>query len=301
MPHKCRKYVVVIGSLAAGYYYFRHRPEQLVQTKDIDCLLRPRVQAIPAGRRLAEQLLNNGWHYHPTDEFPTPGNAETAVEKLPVVRLSPPGNESWFIELLTVPENESDFAKSYVPLKTTHGYFSLCSFGGLGLTQWKPLETEFGIAIARPEMMAMANLLHHASIGDELMSGALAGRSIKRSNKDLGRVLALAYLAEDKKADALLDWLPAWREALAEHFPEGWARYASATGDGVRALLASPNDLEEAHHSCQIGLAASLHLTKSQLEVAGKRLLVDAIEPLEKLGRERLAKGERPRTSDFNP
>jgi hypothetical protein len=40
------------------------------------------------------------------------------------------------------------------------GHFSLCSFGFLSLIDFKPIETPFGIRIARPEMMAMANLLY---------------------------------------------------------------------------------------------------------------------------------------------
>jgi hypothetical protein len=286
MPEECRKYVVVIGSLAAGFQFFGEREDQLVQTKDIDCLLRPRVEAIPAGRKVAERLLDSGWKYHPTEEFPAPGTAETPVGKLPVVRLAPPGEEIWFIELLTVSEDETDFKKRYVPLDTSHGRFSLCSLGGIGLTQWRPILTEYGISVALPEMMAMANLLHHPQIGDELMSGSIAGRSIKRSNKDLGRVLALAYLAERKKEDSILEWAPNWREALCEHFPKTWVTYAAACGGGIRALLASPNDLEQAHHTCQSGLVASLQLTEATLQVTGERLLVDAIEPLEKMAKQ---------------
>ena len=286
MPEECRKYVVVIGSLAAGFQFFGDREDQLVQTKDIDCLLRPRVEAVPAGRKVAERLLDSGWKYHPTEEFPAPGTADTPVGKLPVVRLAPPGEEIWFIELLTVPEDENDFAKRYVPLDTSHGRFSLCSLGGIGLTQWKPVPTEYGISIARSEMMALANLLHHPRIGDELMSGSIGGRSIKRSNKDLGRVLALAYLAENRQADSLLSWAQDWHEALREHFPKTWRTYAAECGGGIRALLASPNDLEEAHHTCRSGLVASLQLTEMTLRVTGERLLVDAIEPLERMAKQ---------------
>jgi hypothetical protein len=288
MPEECKPYVMVIESLAAGFHFFGDREDQLVQTKDIDCLLRPRVQAVPTGRRLADQLLDSGWKYHATVEFPAPGTLETPDEMLPVVRLAPPGEESWFIELLTVPEDETDFEKRYVPMDTKHGRFSLCSLGGIGLTQWKPLPTEFGISVARPEMMALANLLHHPRIGDELMSGLIAGRSIRRSNKDLGRVLALANLAEAKQEDALLEWPKNWLDALNEFFPATWADYASACGGGVRALLASPNDLEEAHHTCQSGLVASLRLSEETLRVTGERLLVDVIEPIETMARQGL-------------
>ena len=208
-----------------------------------------------------------------------------------MARLDPPGGENWFIELLTAPEDEHDFAKRYVPLDTTYGRFSLCSLGGTGLMQWQPIATPFGISIARPEMMALANLLHHPVIGPESMSGSIGGRSIKRSNKDLGRVLALSYLAEAREADTLLEWEPAWSAALREHFPQTWPKFAAVCGDGLRALLSSPSDMEEAHHSCSAGLVASLQLTEMQLRVAGERLLTDAIEPLEKLSKQELGKG----------
>lgn len=283
IPEDCKQYVVVIGSLAAGYRFFGDDEKLLVQTKDIDCLLRPRVHAVAAGKKLTEQLMESGWLYHATEEFPRPGTPETKDEKLPVVRLAPPGEETWFIELLTVPDDEVNFKKSFIPLDTARGRFSLCSLGGISLTQWDPIETEFGIAIARPEMMAMANLLHHPKIGDEPMSGSIAGRSIKRSNKDLGRVLALAYLEEHKEEDSLLKWPENWRRALGEHFPQTWQSLAAKCGDGIRALLASRNDLEEAHHTWQAGLMAARQSTIDILKVTGERLLADAIEPLEKM------------------
>lgn len=282
LPESCRENVVVIGSLAAGYRYFSKEEDARVQTKDIDCLLRPFVEALTAGRAITNTLLESGWEYSSTEEFPTPGNDSTPDEKLPVVRLAPPGGASWFVELLTVAENEDGLGKAYLPLKTDHGRFSLCAFGGIRLAQWEPIKTKEGIAIARPEMMALSNLLHHKKIGDEPMSKAIGGRSIKRSNKDLGRVLALAYLAEREQEDALLEWPVHWREALEVFFPKTWTRLAADCGNGLRALLTSRNDLVEAHHTCQHGLVAALGLSLDTLRSAGERLLVDAIEPLEK-------------------
>lgn len=281
LPDSCRKNVVVIGSLAAGYRYFSKEKDARVQTKDIDCLLRPFVEALSAGRAITNTLLENGWSYSPTEEFPTPGDEFTPNEKLPVVRLAPPGGATWFVELLTVAEDEDGLGKAYLPLKTDHGKFSLCAFGGIRLAQWEPIQTKSGIAIARPEMMALSNLLHHKKIGDEPMSKAIGGRSIKRSNKDLGRVLALAYLAESEQEDALLGWPDHWRKALELFFPKTWTKLAADCGGGLRALLASRNDLEEAHHTCQHGLVAALGLNLETLRIAGERLLVDAVEPLE--------------------
>jgi hypothetical protein len=44
-------------------------------------------------------------------------------------------------------------------------------------------------------MMAAANLLSHKELGTARMTGAIEGRSLLRSAKDLGRVLSLAWLA----------------------------------------------------------------------------------------------------------
>ena len=184
-PDECKRNIVVIGSLAAGYRYFGGRSELMVQTKDIDCLLRPYVEAVSAGEAITEALMDAGWTYAPTEEFPQPGDQSTPEGKLPAVRLHPPGESTWFIELLTVGKTEADFGRGFVPLKTSYGKFGLCAFGGIRLAQWRPIPTELGIAIARPEMMALSNLLHHKEIRDEPMSKPIGGRSIKRSKRTL--------------------------------------------------------------------------------------------------------------------
>ena len=113
--------------------------------------------------------------------------------------------------------------------------------------------------ISRPETMALANLLHHPAIGPETMSGLIRGRRIKRSNKDLGRVLALACLAESNQEDALLGWARIWSEALQSRFPRTWRDFVPRVGDGLRQLLQPGHeaDLEEARHTCEHGLLVS--------------------------------------------
>ncbi|MCX2863673.1 hypothetical protein OOZ63_17730 [Paucibacter sp. PLA-PC-4] len=75
-------------------------------------------------------------------------------------------------------------AKKLQAIDTAHGTFALCSFDFLALAEWNPQMTKVGIRIARPEMLALANMLHHPTIVGTL----IAGTTWKRSNKDLGRV-----------------------------------------------------------------------------------------------------------------
>ena len=132
-------------------------------------------------------------------------------------------------------------------------------------------------------MMGFANLLEHTRIKPEPMSTAIVGRAIKRSNKDLGRILSIARLSPDGALDA---WSERWLRALQQEFPSQWRDLAASAGSGLRALLASPNDFEEAHHTCVTGLLAHLHsVTLENLRLTAERVIVDAVEPLEALAR----------------
>lgn len=198
VPADFRENIVVIDSLAAGYHFFKNQPSMQVRTKDIDCLLRPRLVAVDAGVAIANQLMNAGWTSRQEGLFEAPGTSVTHNHDLPAVRLNPPNLKAWFIELLTVPQSEHE-GNVWTRLELESGHYGLPSFRFLSLTAFEPLKTAFRLYYARPEMMALANLLEHPVISAQTMSSLFAGRSIKRSNKDLGRVLALARLSPLKR------------------------------------------------------------------------------------------------------
>ena len=195
-----------------------------------------------------------------------------------MVRLHPPNSKDWFLELLTVPDCSSLPGKNWTRLEMQDGHYGIPSFRFLSVATFNPVKTEFGVFCARAEMMALANLLENPKIKPAPMKGLIEGRQIKRSNKDLSRVLAIASLTAEEH---VLAWPDAWGESLREIFPSEWGAHARRTGAGLRELLASEEDLEQAHYCCINGLLASRHVTIERLRLQGLRLIQDAIEPFE--------------------
>ena len=111
-----------------------------------------------------------------------------------------------------------------------------------------------------------------------------AGRvDIRRSNKDLGRVIAIARLTVREDEAALETWPAVWAAALRSCYPKDWRELARRAGQGLRALLDSPADLEQAHFTCVNGLLNSEPPGREAFAIAGRRVLVDAVTPLAKL------------------
>lgn len=284
IPPEVKQNIIIIGSLAAAYWLFAADKTRGVRTKDVDCVLSPLVSAVEMGRAVAEKLLAAGWSPKTDGKFGKPGDGRTPESELPALRLYPPGGGDWFIELLTEPASEDQITRRWTRLPLASGeHYALPSFRFTGVAVFDAPSTPYGIRCARPEMMALANLLEHREFGDAVIEGSdYGGHPQKRRNKDLGRVLAIAALSPP---GAMELWPELWTKALQHCFPNHWRALAASAGAGLRKLLDSGEDLQEATFICANGLLSRKALSADQLGSIGRRLLAFAVEPLEKLGR----------------
>ena len=284
LPAGCRPDVIIIGSLAAGYHFFAGDARRSIRTKDVDCMFAPHAKAVGAAAQVTEQLLATQWQPRNEGGWGAPGNEGTPIDQLPMIRLKPPladGATGWFLELLGAPDETSEQAKTFHRVQTSIGHFAICSFNYLALTEWQPIQTSHGVRIARPQMMALANMLHHPRIAPDL----IAGTATKRSNKDLGRVLALAWLTAEHDRRSGSSELEVWpqhmAEALRARFPARARQLALNAGAGIRALMSSDGDREEALSVCNKGLLASLEVSRDAFAATGRRFIQQVVEPLE--------------------
>ena len=277
VPPECHEQIIIIGSLAAGYHFFGQDETRQVRTKDIDCMLVPRVTAVRTGETVAERLLAAGWSPRTDGIHCDPGTPSTPDDDLPAVRLHPPDQTEWYIELLTIHEPDDERDRSWARLKLPSGHFGLPSFRFLDPVTHEPLSTDLGLCYARPEMLALSNLLRNPVIRPDTMDALVEGRAIKRSNKDLGRVLAIARLSGD---DQTAEWPQAWEEALVALYESRWVDLALGSGSGLRSLLGSGPDLDEAVITNNTGLLSSDPVSREQLRLTGERLIHDVVEPL---------------------
>lgn len=286
LPDEVRANLIVCGSLAAAYWFFAGDGKRSIRTKDVDGLCSPHPKAVTTATSIAEQLLDAKWQPHCDPRFP-PGRSGDDVEKLPMVRLHPPEGNHWFLELMSAPPpyQKDSIPKKLQAINTVHGAFALCSFDFLALAEWRPITSSVGILIARPEMMALANMLHHPTISDRLIEGT----SWKRSNKDLGRVLALAHLTIERDrregTEVLGEWPDGMWTALQAKFSESAQELALGAGTGIRELMKRPADLKQAVHIANLSLLASMDLGVDELSITAERLEAEVLEPLEEIAR----------------
>jgi hypothetical protein len=283
MPEERRREIIIVGSLAAAYHFFGRDPRHEITTKDVDGMLSPNAVAVRSGRIIAERLFATGWTLRRDPEWGEPGDSSKPADELPILRLNPPGNTDWYLELAAAPAEGDTDAKTFERVTTKQGDFALHSFRFLALAEEDPLETGFGMRYARPEMMALANLLHHPRVAPELIKGT----TDKRSNKDLGRVLSLAWLSMDEDSESLDAWHPRWLSALRKRFPGEWRKLALRAGDGLRQLLDENHklDLDQASRIANLSLLRGRDLGPENLRATGRRVLVEALGPLEAAAR----------------
>lgn len=287
LPSGVRDNLIVCGSLAAAYWFFAGDGNRAIRTKDIDGLCSPHAKAVAAATAITDQLLDANWRPRDDPRFP-PGKPGDAPDGLPMVRLHPPQGSNWFLELMAAPPpyKPGSDAKKLQAINTAHGTFALCSFDFLALAEWNPQATLLGIKIARPEMMALANMLHHPTITDTL----IVGTTWKRANKDLGRVLALAYLTIERDrrvgTEVLGEWPASMWAALQEKFGPDARELALRAGTGIRELMRSEIDLNQAGHIANLSLLASMDLGVEELLATARRLEAEVIEELELLAAE---------------
>lgn len=284
LPKKHHGNIIIVGSLSAAAQLIKDVDTEL-RTKDIDGMLAPNATAVIVAKEIATTLIEEGWEPRAdTDRFTLPADGSTPKEKLPVVRLRPPGagKDEWFLELLGAPpalapdsEGKTRYSER---VETSTSHFEIPSFAYLGVTQYQPVHHESGLQLASVATMALANLLHHPLIEDKRMSAPIEGRRIKRANKDLGRVIAMAFISDQLDENAVENWPATWQLALKElGAPEVTRAKLGSINSGMQALLESREDQDEALHSINNGLLASRPMDIGQFQIAIQRYLQDTM------------------------
>lgn len=288
IPEALRENVIIVGSLAAGFHFFQTGDDDGVRTKDADLLLSPHSTAQITAGKATEVLMQDQWEFSNAAGRELVVGSTQAEQDLPMVRFRPPGSaeDSWYLELLSAPPPyvRGAPAKQSHRVTTKAGDFVLFSFRYLALAEWKPLPTDVGVRYARPSMMALANLLHHPKIDHDVL---IAGTTTVRSNKDLGRVLALAHLQTLRdRAQGTEDlglWADEMWKALKENFSGEAKELALRAGSGIRELLASERDLEQAMGVANLGLLAFHQVNKQAYRAIGRRFVAEVLEVLSEL------------------
>lgn len=258
----CSK-VVVVGSLAAAYHHWPKLKRRALSTKDADFLIHSPGDA----GSLMEEFLRAGWSRssQPGKEcFAKP--PATAPHECRAIRMVPPDTSDFFVELLGFPAKSQRESLLWKVVDLEDGRYGLPSFRFLGLGAEGAVATRYGLRCAEPSMMALANLLHHPTLGTQ----RIGNTGELRAAKDLGRVLALWFL---EVQDGRAAWGSIWRAGLKARFPRRWKSLAKRVGLGLQALLQDESALREAHDLALRGLLAGYPLEVDTFRVLAQEIL----------------------------
>ncbi|WP_442975046.1 efflux RND transporter permease subunit, partial [Salmonella enterica] len=86
--------------------------------------------------------------------------------------------------------------------------------------------------------------------------------------------IAIKIFGED------LDALRGQADALRARFPGRARQLAESAGTGLRELMASDGDLDEALSICNRGLLASMEVSRDAFAATGRRVIQQVVEPL---------------------
>lgn len=179
--------------------------------------------------------------------------------------------------MLTEPDQESADTRQWTPLALGSGeYYALPSFRFTGIATFQAPRSESGLRCAQPAMMTLANLLEHPTIRPDLISDTRD----KRSNKDLGRAISIARLTSENE---MADWPRLWIEALKTGFPTHWKNLAHQAESGLHALLASPQDLQQAADIANRSLLAANPAGEKAFRASTAQLLAFPLAELKSL------------------
>jgi hypothetical protein len=270
--------ILVAGSLAAAYAFRGSLSGHAVATKDADLLVHSAGNSISV-HVAAEALIKIGWR--PTNGCRPLAELPENKNDLWAIRLMPPASSEYFIEFLSIPSVQQEAEKEWIPVRLggSHaGWYGIPSFKFMDLLNWFRQRSIEGLDYAAPEMIAIVNLISYTRLTDRrIKSGEFYG--LYRCAKDLGRVLALAYLVGRVRTEI---WVDRWREALEMSFPRTWRDHARQAGAGLRELLSDDTYMQHARLMTDAGLLNGMNVSIAALREVGYRLLDDAIEPLEK-------------------
>lgn len=274
VPKDLHDNMLIVGSLAAAYHYREQLQTRAVNTKDADVVVQP-AGALRECKSIAERLLEENWRRYPGKCFPM--DEPEPADELRAIRLLPPESDAYYIELLGLPEPGQDERRKWIPIELDDGWYGLPCFRYFAVLGIEPLRSDEGLLYGSPAMMALANLLAHPTVGHETMSEPIGGRVLLRSAKDLGRVLALAWLAG---ADGIEEWVDPWRAALHGAFADESGELLARLGDGLRELLEDENALDQACHANEVGLLRGRGLGVEEHRAVGEQVIAFVLDPL---------------------